>query len=42
MCEASWDHNIIAQQTSNNEMWVGRRLDIGPLGNLQWYLKLFE
>jgi len=31
-CKANLDHNIMAQQTSNNEMWVTKRSNIGPLG----------
>jgi hypothetical protein len=30
MCKANLDHNIMAQQTPNNEMWVIKYLDIGP------------
>jgi hypothetical protein len=32
MCKADSDHNIMTQQTSNNEMWVVKRSAIGPLG----------
>jgi hypothetical protein len=30
MCKADLDHNIMAQQAPNNEMWVIKKLDIGP------------
>jgi hypothetical protein len=42
MCKADSDHNIMAQQTSNNEMWVVKRSDINPQVNPQWYFNLFE
>jgi hypothetical protein len=32
MCKADLDHDIMAQQASNNEMWVAKRSNIGPLG----------
>jgi hypothetical protein len=30
MCNVDLDHNIMAQQAPNNEMWVIRKSDIGP------------
>jgi hypothetical protein len=33
ICKADLDHNIMAQQTSNNEMWVAKRSNIGPQVN---------
>jgi hypothetical protein len=32
MCKVDSNHNIMAQQASNNEMWVVKRSDIGSLG----------